>query len=54
MARMKRKEPHNLLQWTNAKLGFGIAKHFMIPYNEKIWNCSLTDISLDLIYDIFE
>lgn len=39
----------NLRQWINTGLGYGIAKHFMIPYNEKIWNAPLDRISMDLV-----
>lgn len=39
----------NLKDWIYNSLGAGIAKHFMVPYNEKIWNCELSDISSKLI-----
>jgi len=39
----------NLEEWINNRLGAGIAKHFMIPYNNKIWNCKLSDISEKLV-----
>ncbi len=39
----------NLEDWINNALGYGIARHFMIPYNKKIWNCDLRNISLELI-----
>jgi len=31
----------NFLSWIKANLGEGIAKHFMVPYNEKFWNFPL-------------
>lgn len=31
----------NFLNWINAKFGSGIAKHFMVPYNEKFWKTPL-------------
>lgn len=30
-------EPRNFEQWVLKYMGKGIAKHFMIPYNEKLW-----------------
>ncbi len=39
----------HLQDWIDHGLGFGIAKHFMTPYNRKIWNCPLEDISMDLV-----
>lgn len=39
----------NLEGWINNFLGTGIAKHFMIPYNKKIWNCNLAEISEKLV-----
>ena len=48
-ARLRKRRYHNLREWINNRLGFGIAKHFMIPYNEKIWNCPLQLISEELV-----
>ena len=39
----------NLIEWVDNYLGAGIAKHFMIPYNNKIWNCKLSKISNKLV-----
>jgi len=39
----------NLEEWINNALGAGIAKHFMIPYNNKIWSCKLSEISERLV-----
>lgn len=30
-------EPQNFLDWINRVFGEGIAKHFMVPYNFKVW-----------------
>jgi UDP-galactopyranose mutase len=29
--------PENFREWVHATMGDGIAKHFMIPYNHKVW-----------------
>ena len=52
--RVKKKEFHNLREWIDNRLGFGIAKHFMVPYNNKIWNCELSDISEYLVVSKIE
>ncbi len=44
-----KKEYCNLEEWIDARLGEGIAKHFMFPYNNKIWNCKLSEISDKLV-----
>jgi protoporphyrinogen oxidase/uncharacterized membrane protein YbhN (UPF0104 family) len=47
---IKKERPyHNLKDWIDNRLGFGIAKHFMVPYNKKIWDCDLENISMDLV-----
>ena len=35
------KEYHNFHDWIVSVLGKGVAKHYMIPYNEKIWKYDL-------------
>jgi protoporphyrinogen oxidase len=44
----KRKEgvscPQNFRDWIFWKMGDGLAKHFMLPYNEKIWECPLEEM----------
>lgn len=35
--RISVKNPKNFEEWINMFLGKGIAKHFMIPYNKKLW-----------------
>lgn len=49
-----KKEVKNLEEWINNKLGYGIAKHFMNPYNNKIWNAQLKDISIKLVANRIE
>jgi len=43
------KKSSNLKEWIENSLGPGMAKHFMIPYNSKIWNCPLEEISEKLV-----
>ena len=45
----KRRSFRNLRDWIDHGLGSGIARHFMIPYNRKIWNAPLRQISMDLV-----
>jgi len=35
----------NFKQWILSNFGSGIAKHFMIPYNEKFWTISLEELT---------
>ena len=42
-------EPHNFKEWIYATFGEGIAKHYMIPYNEKVWKYDLSKINIDWI-----
>ena len=52
-ARTKDKKSYsNLEEWINNRLGEGIARYFMIPYNKKIWNCKLSEISEKLVSNI--
>jgi len=39
----------DFLSWIYQALGSGIAKHFMIPYNEKLWRIPLNEISLEWV-----
>ena len=39
--------PENFEEWINAKFGYGIAKHFMIPYNSKLWKIPLDQMSCE-------
>ncbi|HEY7862750.1 MAG TPA: FAD-dependent oxidoreductase [Thermoanaerobaculia bacterium] len=34
----------NFEEWIGAKFGAGIAKHFMVPYNEKVWAAPLSEM----------
>jgi protoporphyrinogen oxidase len=38
-------EPRNFLEYIERHFGAGIAKHFMIPYNTKLWGVAPTEIS---------
>lgn len=33
--------PENFHDWITWRMGEGFARHFMVPYNEKIWKCDL-------------
>ncbi len=37
--------PENFKDWIYWRMGDGFAKHFMVPYNEKIWECDLAEMS---------
>jgi protoporphyrinogen oxidase len=39
----------NFREWILHRLGAGIADQFMLPYNRKIWDCPLEEISLGLV-----
>lgn len=41
--------PEDFGSWVQWRFGEGIAKHFMDPYNEKIWKRPLADISSDWV-----
>jgi protoporphyrinogen oxidase len=41
--------PHNFMEWIKATMGEGVAKHYMIPYNEKIWKYPLEKMSIDWV-----
>jgi len=43
------KKPKNFKEWIYATFGKGIAEHYFIPYNEKIWKYDLSEMSLDWI-----
>ncbi len=42
-------KPSNLKEWFSYTFGDAIAKKYLIPYNEKIWKCSLEQISLEWV-----
>jgi protoporphyrinogen oxidase len=39
------KRNSNFLNWVNSKFGKGIARYFMIPYNEKFWRTPLENLT---------
>src|SRR5262245_26008789 len=39
LARDGSAEPENFHDWIRWKMGAGVARHFMEPYNRKIWKC---------------
>lgn len=41
--------PTNFEEWINCTFGRGIAKHFMLPYNRKLWAINLQKMSYDWI-----
>ena len=41
--------PANFHDWTLRTFGAGIAKHFMLPYNEKFWKQDLHNITSDWV-----
>ena len=45
----KKTKISNFYDWVYDMFGSGIAKHFMIPYNEKLWQHDLHDIALDWV-----
>jgi protoporphyrinogen oxidase len=42
-------EGTDFLSWIYQSFGSGIAKHFMVPYNEKLWRVPLDEISLEWV-----
>jgi len=41
--------PQNFHEWVLRTFGSGIAKHFMLPYNEKFWKQDLRKITVDWV-----
>jgi len=37
--------PEDFRRWIDWRMGDGFAKHFMVPYNEKIWSCDLSGMA---------
>jgi UDP-galactopyranose mutase len=37
------------MEWIKSTMGEGVAKHYMIPYNEKIWKYPLEEMNIDWI-----
>jgi len=44
-----RTQPVNFLEWIHSTFGAGIAKHYMVPYNEKVWKYPLDQMNVDWI-----
>jgi protoporphyrinogen oxidase len=42
-------QPRNFLEWINSTFGSGIARHYMVPYNEKVWKYPLDRMDVDWI-----
>ena len=43
--RLHPREPEHFLDWIHYQYGPGIAKHFMVPYNRKLWGLDLDQIT---------
>ena len=39
-------EPSNLKEWLLHTFGDGICKHYLFPYNEKVWNLPVEELSM--------
>ena len=42
-------EPTNFYEWIQTTMGPGIARHYMVPYNEKIWKYPLNKMNTEWI-----
>jgi len=42
-------QPRNFMEWIRATMGEGVAKHYMVPYNEKIWKYPLEQMNIDWV-----
>jgi protoporphyrinogen oxidase len=49
LEKKKKKNIQNFRDWIQDTFGDGIARHFMVPYNEKLWQHDLSDIALDWV-----
>ena len=49
VSRKEKREETDFLSWIYRAFGSGIAKHFMIPYNQKLWRVPLDEISLEWV-----
>ena len=45
----KEVDAKNFRDWIYSTFGTGIAKHYMVPYNEKVWKYDLSKINVDWI-----
>lgn len=41
--------PRNFMEWIRVTMGEGVAKHYMVPYNEKIWKYPLEEMGIDWV-----
>lgn len=41
--------PSNFGDWIDWRMGSGFARHFMVPYNQKIWKCDLRQMASDWV-----
>lgn len=41
--------PANFGDWIQWRMGDGFARHFMVPYNQKIWKCELETMASDWV-----
>ncbi|PKP60160.1 MAG: hypothetical protein CVT89_00400 [Candidatus Altiarchaeales archaeon HGW-Altiarchaeales-2] len=46
----KKEIPKNFEEWIYKNFGDGIAKHFMLPYNEKIWNVHPREMNINWFF----
>ncbi|HTY13854.1 MAG TPA: FAD-dependent oxidoreductase [Candidatus Omnitrophota bacterium] len=42
-------KPHNFREWLYHTFGDGLADKYLIPYNEKIWNCPTNKMGLEWV-----
>jgi len=42
-------KPTNFMDWIRVTMGDGIAKHYMVPYNEKVWKYPLNNMAFDWV-----
>ena len=42
-------EPHNFMEWIRSTFGEGVARHYMVPYNQKVWKHPLEMMNTDWI-----
>lgn len=50
-AKCSKKETDNFHDWIHKVFGNGIARHFFIPYNQKLWRFPLSDITHSWVSD---
>lgn len=40
-------QPRNFKEWITTTFGEGVAKHYMVPYNQKVWKYDLSRMNMD-------